>query len=101
MDDGGGGLEEEWCALPSGLPPAGELSESGQEAGGEGGDMVAGVQNVGLAALAFLLPHDIRAGWEERASSLPVELQDNPRNAQHHPHCDHDEIWTMKGYRAD
>lgn len=78
------------------LPPRGELPRSGQDAAGQRGEVVAGVQDVGLAALAFLQPHEVRAGREERAGTFPVELQDDAADAEHHPHRDHDVVWWSK-----
>ena len=74
------------------LHPLGELPHPGQEAVGQGGAVVARVQDVGLAALAFLQPHEVRAGGEEGAGALSVQLQDHARDAQHHPHRDHDVV---------
>lgn len=75
------------------LPPRGELPRSGQDAAGQRGEVVAGVQHVGLAALSFLQPHEVRAGREEGPGAFPVELQDDAADAEHHPHCDHDVVW--------
>lgn len=77
----------------------GELPHSGQEAAGQRGEVVARVQDVSFAPLAFLLPHDIRAGREERPGALAVELQDDAAHAEHHPHCDHDVIWSKENQR--
>lgn len=78
--------------FPDRLPPHGELPHTGQEPVGQRGEVVARVQHVGLAALALLLPHDIRTGREERARSLAVELQDDAADAEHHPHGDQDVV---------
>ncbi len=74
------------------LRPLGELPHSGQEAVGQRGEVVARVQDVGLAALAFLQPHEVRAGREERPGALAVQLQDDAADAEHHPHRDHDVV---------
>lgn len=80
--------------FPGRLRPPGELPHSGQEAVGQRGEVVPRVQDVGLAALAFLLPHEVRAGREERAGALAVQLQHDPADAEHHPHGDHDVVWV-------
>lgn len=89
---GARGLQEQRCVFSGRLPLHGELPRSGQEAAGQRGEVVTRVQDVGLAALAFLQPHEVRAGREERAGALAVELQDDAANAEHHPHCDHDVV---------
>lgn len=53
---------------------------------------MARVQDVGLATLAFLQPHDVRAGREERPGALAVQLHDDASGAEHHPHRDHDVV---------
>lgn len=68
------GLKEEGCALASRLSPASQLSGTGEETGREWGRVVAWVQNVGLAALPLLQPHEVRAGGEEGPCAFPVEL---------------------------
>lgn len=87
-----GGSQEQRCVFSRRLHPLGELPHPGQEAVGQGGAVVARVQDVGLAALAFLQPHEVRAGGEEGAGALSVQLQDHARDAQHHPHRDHDVV---------
>lgn len=72
------------------LAPPGELPHSGQEAVGQRGEVVARIEDVGLAALAFLQPHEVRARREERPGALAVQLQHDAADAEHHPHCDHD-----------
>lgn len=57
---------------------------------------MARVQHVGLAAFPLLLPHQVRAGREERAQALAVELQDDAADAEHHPDGDHDEVWVRE-----
>lgn len=79
--------------LPRRLSPPGQLLHPGQEAAGERGEVVARVQHVGLAALPLLLPHEVRAGREERAQALAVELQHDAADGQHHPDGDQDEVW--------
>lgn len=79
------------------LHPLGQLPRSGQQAVVERGKVVAWVQDVRPAALALLLPHDVRAGREERPRALAVELVDNAGNAEHHPHRDHGEVWGGGG----
>lgn len=74
------------------LGAAGELAQACGDACGEGRRVVAGVQHVGLAALALLPPHEVRAGREEGPVALAVQLQHDARHAQHHPHRDHDEV---------
>lgn len=56
--------------------------------------MVARVQHVGLPAFPLLLPHEVRAGREERPQALAVDLQDDAADAKHHPDGDHDEVWV-------
>lgn len=58
--------------------------------------MVARVQHVGLAAFSLLLPHEVRAGREEWAQALAVELQDDAPDSEHHPHGDHDKVWVKE-----
>lgn len=82
------------------LHPPGELPHSGQEAVGQRGEVVARVEDVGLAALAFLQPHEIRAGREERPLALTEELQDDAGDAEHHPHCDHDVVCVKRTERV-
>lgn len=82
------------------LSPPGQLLHPGQEAAGERGEVVARVQHVGPAAFPLLLPHEVRAGWEERAQALAVELQDDAPDGQHHPHGDQDEVWVRETGRA-
>lgn len=74
------------------LRPLGELPRSGQEAVGQRGEVVARVEDVGLPALAFLQPHEVRAGREERPGTFAEELQDDAADTEHHPHRDHDEV---------
>lgn len=57
---------------------------------------MARVQHVGLAAFPLLLPHEVGAGWEERAQSLAVELQHDASHTEHHPDGDHDEVWVRE-----
>lgn len=79
------------------LVPRGQLPHSGQEAAGQRGEVVTRVQHVGLATLALLLPHEVRAGREEGAGALAVQLQDDAADAQHHPHRDHGKVWRSDG----
>lgn len=79
------------------LPLRGQLPHSGQEAAGQRGEVVTWVQHVGLATLALLLPHEVRAGREEGAGALAVQLQDDAADAQHHPHRDHGVVWRSEG----
>lgn len=79
----------------------GELLCSGQEAAGQRGEMVAWVEDVGLAALAFLQPHEVRARWEERAGALTVQLQDDAADAEHHPHRDHGVVNGLEGHVSE
>lgn len=81
------------------LGALGELPNSGQQAAGQRRDVVARVQDVRLAALALLLPHEIRAGREERPGALAVQLQDDAAHGEHHPHCDHDVVWLKENRR--
>lgn len=78
------------------LPPPGQLLHPRQEAAGERGEVVARVQHVGPAAFPLLLPHEVRAGREERAQALAVELQDDASDGQHHPDGDQDEVWVRE-----
>ncbi len=71
------------------LCPLGELPRPRQEPVRQGGEVVARVEDVGLAAFAFLLPHEVRAGREERSGALAVQLQDDAADAEHNPHSDH------------
>lgn len=82
------------------LSPPGQLLHPGQEAVGERGEVVARVQHVGLAAFPLLLPHEVRAGREERAQALAVELQDDAPDGQHHPDGDQDEVWVRGDGRS-
>lgn len=86
------GLQEQRRMFSHRLLPQAQLLHPGQEPVGQRGEVVARVQHVGLAAFPLLLPHDVRAGREERAGALPVELQDDAADAEHHPHGDHDEV---------
>lgn len=54
---GVGGLQEQRRLFSRRLHPSGELPHSGHEAVGERGEVVARVQDVGLAAFAVLHPH--------------------------------------------
>lgn len=81
--------------------PPGELLHPGQEAVGQRGEVVARVEDVGLAALAFLQPHEIRAGREERPGALTVQLQDDAAGAEHHPHRDHDVVDGLEGHVSE
>lgn len=78
------------------LSPSGQLLHSGQEPVGQRGEVVARVQHVGLAAFPLLLPHEVRAGWEEGAQALAVELQDDAAHAEHHPDGDHGKVWVRE-----
>lgn len=82
------------------LSPPGQLLHPGQQAVGERGEVVARVQHVGLAAFPLLLPHEVRAGREERAQALAVELQDDAPDGQHHPDGDQDEVWVRGDGRS-
>lgn len=68
------GLKQERCVFSSWLTPPGELPGSSQDAVRQRGEVVAWIEDVGFTALAFLQPHDIRAGREEGTRALPVEL---------------------------
>lgn len=81
------------------LHPPGELPRSGQQPVAQRREVVTRVQDVGLAALAFLQPHEVRAGREEGAGALAVQLQDHAGDAEHHPHGDHDVVWVDGGTR--
>lgn len=70
------------------LPPPDQLPRPLHQAPGQRGDVVARVQHVGLAALALLQPHEVRAGREERPRALAVQLQEHAAHAQRRPHRD-------------
>lgn len=82
-------LKEQRCVFSCRLLPLGELPQSGHDAVGQRGEVVARVEDVGLATLPFLQPHEVRAGREERPRALAVQLQDDTADAKHHPHRDH------------
>lgn len=85
--------QEQRRVLPHRLVALHELPRPGHDAAGQRGEVVARVQDVGLAALALLQPHEVRAGREERPGALAVELQDDAAHAEHHPHGDQDVVW--------
>lgn len=75
------------------LSLSGQLLHLGQDPVGQRGEVVARVQHVGLPAFPLLLPHEVRAGREEGAQALAVQLQDDAAHAEHHPDADHGEVW--------
>lgn len=87
-----GHLQQQRRVLPGRLHPLCELPRSSQKSIGQRREVVTRVQHVGLTAFALLQPHEVRAGREEGPRALPVQLQDDARDAEHHPHCNHDVV---------